>query len=63
VKLLYCCLTVYLLLFSASYYLHSPITASGYTAEGARVSSTSLRHGRVAAAAVATWAEFQQRGV
>jgi len=46
-----CCtatLTVYLLLFSASYYLHSPSTASRHATGGARVAACGsglLRHG------------------
>ena len=55
-----CCtaaLDVYLLLLSASYYLHSPTTASGHATGGARVliwTCWGLRQ-----RLVATWAEFQ----
>ena len=39
--LLYCSLIVYLLLFNASYYLHSPITALGHATGRVHVSSSS----------------------
>ena len=50
-QLLYYSWAVYLLLFSASYCLHSPITASGAHYRRSACIEYSLRYGRVAAAA------------
>ena len=51
-------LAVYLLMFSASYYMHSPITASGasYRRSALIWTCCGLQH-----RLVATWAEFQHR--
>ena len=60
-----CCtaaLAVYLLLFSASYYLHSPSTASGHITGGARVYDSCLLIRTcwgLRQQLVTTWAEFQ----
>ena len=48
---MYCSLAVHLLLFSASYYCVALLPRLGHATGGARVSSTSPRYGRVAAAA------------
>jgi len=61
---LYCSSDVYLLLFSASYCLHSPISASGACYRRRGVSSTSPRCGWVAAAACCDMGWISaQRGV